>query len=282
MKRHFTFSSPKQKYLLLGLLVLALAGSAVWLKYYSPYGPDPLRSSANEVQPHWPYSTQPANIKLMDSSSSYWENHLAIQLQNWEKKSYVKYATVLGDPKIPCYQYPEVTNFCTVNDPDFFVVFGSYVFWERTGHIITGHFILNDYYLNNPGTYFSTPEARNKTLCSQLGWGMGLSFRYFQGDKSTTCMEALWVPERVPNQQQPDEEDLAQVKERYASHQDDDSSSAISAVTAKANRYLKDKNYGQLVDSLANGQEIYKLDLGDGFVMQTILQKAPDQVRQKK
>jgi len=274
--KYIKFSSEKSKYLILGLLVLTMASGAVWLKYYSPYGPNPLRSSADEEPlKHWPYSTSPAVITLLDSSSNYWGKHLALAMKNWEKNEYIKINAVEGLPAKECEQMPELIHFCTVNDPNFFIAFGSYVSWTRTGHIIAGSFILNDYYLNNPDSPYGTSIWRNKLLCSNLGWSMGLDFRYYQDENSTTCMEALWVTERVPNPQGPDEVDLAQVKERYSSHADDTSSSSLSSITAAANLHLKQREYGDLVRSFGESQSVYKLDLGNGYEMTTIVQEKP-------
>lgn len=262
--------------IVLGLLVLSLAiGLTAW-KVYNPQSSALSSKAGSPPLPHWAHSTIPFNLPLLNSSSKNWtKNHLPRITADWQTPKVMAFATTQGNNSDPCYLYPEMINFCSVNDKNDGIAYGQYSYWNETGHIVTAAFVLNDAYFYDPNSYFGTPEMRNKMLCLEVGFTLGLDFRYNEPDTSKTCMDPLNSIDRVLNQQDPDAQDYTQLKTQY-NHLDDTSSSGVASLTAKLPPLTAQVNKGQLVKSSADGQQkLYKLDLGNGYTQMTLVVNKP-------
>lgn len=258
--------------ILLAVGLLLVAGGLIYWKYYSASPPSALFSSADEEPaPHWPRYSTPGIINLHDSSGRpNWTSYFQQQISNWQEDDLLKFNLIASDPSEHCYLYPESANVCIVDDSTDGMAYGMYLYWAETGHIVTAGYVLNDYYLNNPESPYSTHAWRNKMLCSTIGYMIGAPNRYQLPIKNTTCMEAAWNFDNIPNQQQPDRTDLDNIKTAYYGHDDVPGSSAVSYKVSEANEYFQKKQFGRRVGRSEDGlMEIYTRNLGDGFIMHT-------------
>ncbi len=280
MKKHFTFSSSTKKYLLLGLLVVVLAGSAIWLKYFSPYAPEPLFSSANEEPPHWAHSVIPFEMTLKNYAGASWERSLVTAESKWEIAGAYNYKHSKElDPSFRCY--PVVLpvqvgmNVCAINADNDWVAIGGYgTGSEDPTHINGGIIILNDFYLNTLGSMYNTDIWRNHITCRFLGWTMGAPYRADPPELTQSCMNILPEDMLTPKtMQNPDAVDLANIYELY-NHVDSESKAMNSSVQETLARSLKSGDLGPITQSLNGGKiELHELDLGDGYVFHSMIQK---------
>lgn len=279
MIKYTKLSNQNRQYLLLGLLILVLGIGGVWLKYYRQYGPEPLYSSADEQLLHWPHSEIPAKITLVNTAPFFWNRHIAGVAKIWGTDGYVQLGEVKqsGLPG-PCPFEPGVMKFCPYNDPeDPYLGYAGFGYDEE-GHIGDALFGFNDYWLNNPETPFGTVEFRNYITCYSVGFMLGVPSRDIPAKRSNSCMNINYDFGYVQNQQEPDKEDLEDLKVRYK-HIDKSSLGMPIDKTVEMSKYLDKKNFGRLVELSIDGQrEVYKQDLGDGYTMMSVRFKKPTNV----
>lgn len=269
----YTAWTKKYKLNILAVLALALiAGGAAWLRYYSPYTPQPLSSSADQrFEPHWAHKSVPFKHTFINNASDPWTSHLKTIVGNWNKADIISLVEKKGNDVNNCaYLIPETINFCSIIDSDAGIAFGGTVYWNDTGHFVAATSVMNDYYLLDPNNPWGNDIYRNKIGCFFMGDIIGARWRFGDNPDSHSCMEALFVDDRVANQQQPDHLDYVNLKDIYSNHQDDPSSSAVAYKVSLANKSFSQKNFGELQRDLSDGnKEVYELDLGDGFRMRT-------------
>lgn len=268
--------------LFLGPLIIVLAVGLTWLKF-SPNKLEGVKSQAGfaELQPHWAHSSIPFKLPLLNSASRFWSKHLVSETAAWQDAGVLNFDVRKGNNGEPCYFYPELINFCSQNDPEGGLASGGFIYMNATGHIITAALMLNDAYLNNPESMYNTKEYRNKFLCYYLGFTLGLNSRYEEPSKSESCMDPLFDPERIANQQYPDSKDLHDFKVSY-DHKDDTSSSGVARKTSEMKPFSPNSARGSLVKSINGGQqELYKRDLGDGYTQVTFVENKPTAISPK-
>jgi hypothetical protein len=270
--------------IILGVAILSLAVGLTSWKVYNPQSTAlSSRAGFEEQPPHWAHSGAPFKVPFLNSSSRTWSKPLGQMIEKWQKTPAVIFATIPGKSSDPCYMYPEMMNFCTTNDPDTFIAQGWLLYWTNTGHIVSYSFMLNDASLNNPDSIYSTDAWRNKYLCLYMGWGIGGEISYNPQPDPNTCMNSYtdWGDE--VNQQQPLRQDLDALKSLYHSHNDDTSSSGVARITAFTKELTPKTDRGELVKSYDNGQEqLYKLDLGNGYTRLNYVMNKPIEDSKKK
>ncbi len=274
-KHHKKFKSfiGDRKSLLFLLLVLCsalVAGVFVWQEGQE-IALSPLSSNAGgEPQAHWPHSTVPFQLTLINSAGpAVWNTHIKNALSDWQQAGPISYRKITGERIGSCELYPEAINVCSFKDANtWFLAYGQYVSWSATGHIIAANMAFNDAAYNG-STEFNSPAWRNYIVCGYLGWTSGINFKPNPAGKSTSCMEWSAGSNTVANQQHPDRDDLGNMKVLY-NHRDDNSSSGFSSKTAQANNRTTPAQWGQKVGVSGDGLvETYKLDLGDGYQLVT-------------
>lgn len=255
------------------LLVITVGVGFYYLRQ-SPYEPKPLNSSANDViEAHWPHGKLPFNLTYVNNTSKAWRANMNFVVGNWNKANVMTLTEKKGTDQNNCWYFiPEALNFCGINDKNEGVTYATFVYWNDTGHIVAGALLVNDAYLFNSSFVWGNEKDRNKILCYMSGFVIGARWREGDNPKSTSCMEPYWLEERMAQQQTPDAQDLTALKQ-ISDHNDDVGSSAVAYKVVDANKALAKKNFGQLKATLNSGsQNIYELDLGNGYIMKTIVQ----------
>lgn len=269
----------KKIQLLAALVILTIAVGLVWLKYYSPSKLDSQASHASEEQAHWPHDGTPFKLPLINHSSAVWSSHLAKVTQIWEQEEVMDY-DIISKPQPTNQCYPislqvEGMNFCSFSEDNSWLALALYVQGPGDPHILGARVMVNDFYLNNPKSEYSTDAWRNNQVCQWLGWTAGIPLRVEEDPTIKSCMNVYTDFKNVDIRQNPDSDDYDALKILY-SHIDDTSSSAISYKIAKANEFLKKQQFGVLTQTLDKGQkEFYSQDLGDGYKMITAIDKIP-------
>lgn len=246
----------------------------------------PVASEASGIPPHWEHASIPFKLELMDvtdtSSRKTWASALTKSIGAWDAAGVVHYLVTPGvsQDKDPCAL--SFAGSATVTAPIFCsysadngILASAYYGWGFDSHIKGAKIAMNDYYLDNPNSLYgySTSEWRNKFLCLDLGYILGLGFRNEPSDKSQSCMNGNYNFETVTHQQSPDQTDYLNLQDQY-NHID--SPASVPAGTAATTDSEPLKQLGTLVRSVDNGNvrtELYEQDFGDGSVARAVVQR---------
>lgn len=271
--------------LLLGLLVCVAVVGAFYLKT-STNALHGLNSHADELpQVHWQHATTPFALKIIDHTTTNWNNTLENITKKWSAADVINYQITPSKAPFQCYPIvmpPSDTGMhvCNINEENDWLAIAGYTQLADSPHIYYGLVVLNDFYLNNESSEYSTDAWRNKLVCEYLGWTEGLPFRLDVGDDSNSCMNLDYGFGNVHKQQYPDQIDLDSMKLIYRNHIDPimPSSEGVTTKSTKqkvTNQSLQDGKFGRLVETINNGTtEIYQLELADGSKMNTLIQRA--------
>lgn len=253
----------------MGLVVITLAASLIWLRY-SNNRLEGVQSSANAVARHWAHSNLPAVIPIYSSlPTDLWNKNLTVLANSWEQSGAVDFQ-ISSPNEYPCYAgYPGVIAVCAFNNPNDPIIFLSYYSYEDNGHITEARLHLNDAYLNS-NTQYGTPVWRNYILCSQLGLLAGLDSHSVDDPEDTSCMNYRYDnDEDLVKRQLPNSEDISNMKRLYSSHSDvsqpEPASDSPKDEMPDIEKLLQTNDLGKLVESSNNGKDqLYQKDFENG------------------
>lgn len=274
------FGKFSQQQLLLALFLIIAAGGLLYWRNYSSNPPKALESSANEETPHWYHTESPFKMVIYNYAGNQWDSYITKSGKNWEVSGAYGYSISKKlDKNFQCY--PIVLplqpgmNFCSMNEDNGFLALAGY----GTGpddpeHLTGGIVIVNDYYLSTLGSIYNTAVWKNYISCRFMGWTMGVPFQWNDGEPVDSCMGILSEDIISPKTMQyPNETDLQAAKVLY-DHQDTGSAPMPMSAQKNLSKAFSAGELGPVVQSFSNGKiEIRKLDLGDGYSFNSIIQK---------
>lgn len=226
---------------------------------------------------HWARTSNPFNLKTIDSVTSAWDSYLNTSVADWSQSTVLNLTKVAGDSS------SRVTKKCSAPTGQVRVCNNSYGNngWlgiagiSITGgtHITKGYVKLNDTYYAS--STYNTPAWRNLVMCQEIGHTLGLGHN--DEDFNTTngtCMDYSNNPE--PNQH-PDSHDYAMLEQIYA-HLDNTTTVGAALPPSRGAAIVDQLDtdhpaaWGRLVKaSKGHGIEVYELDLGNGEKRITIV-----------
>lgn len=271
-------SNPKVK-IILWLCVMILLGSGVWAWQVYSFRARPSTSQANEFPPHWKHDTVPFALPVTSYLGQGWNRALSRTLSAWTITGVMHLGTVPGVVRSSCYPLAVLLDtgmkVCSMNEDNGFLAIAAYMQGPGDPHIIGGIVILNDAYLNNPSSEYSTEAWKNKMLCRWVGWALGAATRFDAGSESSSCMNAHDDPRQIAAQQFPDGQDIRFMKLLYEGDESD--ARGLDYVhNLSAPILLADGQFGTLVQSEEYGQlvsEQFVLDLEGGYQVNTMVQR---------
>jgi hypothetical protein len=237
---------------------------------------------------HWARTSNPFNLKTVDSVTSAWDSYLDTSIVDWSK------STVLNLVEEAGQSTNNVTKKCSAPTGKVRVCNNTYGNngWlgiagiSITGgtHITKGYVKLNDTYYNT--STYNTPAWRNLVMCQEIGHTLGLDHQdeNFNNANLGTCMDYTSNPE---SNQHPNAHDYQMLEQIYQ-HLDNSTTVSAASTPGKGNGFgvvdQLDQDHpaawGRLVSrSKSGGTEIYELDLGGGkkqvtFVVWTLEEAA--------
>jgi predicted Zn-dependent protease len=212
---------------------------------------------------HWARTSNPFNLKIVDSNTPDWDGELDLAMSDWSQSTVLNLIDSTSDDR------QNVRKRCAMVTGQVRSCNANYGFngWlglasiNITGgvHITRGTSKMNDSYFSSP-SYDDT--ARRHVMCQEIGHTFGLDHQSENGDDLNTCMDyssALDNPS-------PNSHDYQQLQTIY-SHLDSTTTVGFSAFIA--NEFGDDPdaphNWGQLVRQSANGRSsYYERDNGNG------------------
>ncbi|MCM2268768.1 MAG: hypothetical protein NDJ75_01550 [Thermoanaerobaculia bacterium] len=220
---------------------------------------------------HWARTSNPFNLKTIDSVTSAWDSYLNTSIADWSQSTVLNLTKVAGDSS------SRVTKKCAAPTGQVRVCNNSYGNngWlgiagiSITGgtHITKGYVKLNDTYYNT--STYNTPAWRNLVMCQEIGHAFGLDHQDENFDNANlgTCMDYTSSP---GTNQHPNAHDYQMLEQIYA-HLDSTTTVGASLPTSREQALLDQLDqdhpaaWGRLVKrSKSGGTEIYELDLGGG------------------
>lgn len=220
---------------------------------------------------HWARTSNPFNLKTIDSVTSAWDSYLNTSVADWSQSTVLNLTKVAGDSS------SRVTKKCAAPTGQVRVCNNSYGNngWlgiagiSITGgtHITKGYVKLNDTYYNT--STYNTPAWRNLVMCQEIGHAFGLDHQDENFDNANlgTCMDYTSSP---GTNQHPNAHDYQMLEQIYA-HLDSTTTVGASLPTSREQALLDQLDqdhpaaWGRLVKrSKSGGTEIYELDLGGG------------------
>lgn len=220
---------------------------------------------------HWARTSNPFNLKTIDSVTSAWDSYLNTSVADWSQSTVLNLTKVAGDSS------NKTTKKCAAPTGQVRVCNNSYGNngWlgiagiSITGgtHITKGYVKLNDTYYNT--STYNTTAWRNLVMCQEIGHAFGLDHQdeNFGNANLGTCMDYTNNP---GTNQHPNAHDYQMLEQIYA-HLDSTTTVGASLPSGREKALLDQLDqdhpaaWGRLVKrSKSGGTEIYELDLGGG------------------
>jgi predicted Zn-dependent protease len=218
----------------------------------------PTAASANHAWAnyHWARTSNPFNLKVIDSNTANWDSALNLAMSDWSASSVLNLIDGASDDR------KNIRKRCAAVTGQVRSCNESYGFNGWLGlatinisgnHITRGTSKMNDSYFKSPA-YNAT--ARRHVMCQEIGHTFGLGHQDESGADLNTCMDysnALDNPS-------PNQHDFQQLQSIY-SHLDSTTTVGFSAFVL--NEFGDDPdaphNWGRLVSQSANGRSSYYL-----------------------
>lgn len=224
----------------------------------------PLATSASHAwgNYHWARTSNPFNLKIIDSHTADWDPMYAMALSDWSQSTVLNLVAVAGDSSQKTRKRcPMVTGQVRSCNAAY-----GYNGWLGLAsinisgtHITRGTSKMNDSYFSSP-SYDDT--ARSHVVCQEIGHTFGLGHQDESGADLDTCMDyssALDNPS-------PNAHDFQQLQTIY-SHLDSTTTVGFAAFGADSGVDINDdpRSWGRLVHQSANGRSsVYERDNWNG------------------
>jgi hypothetical protein len=211
---------------------------------------------------HWARTSNPFNLKVIDSNSDAWDDNLDRALTDWSGSTVLDLTKEAGDDALKarkrCAAVTGKVRSCNA-EYGFNQWLGLASISLSGSHITRGTAKMNDSYFNS-SRYNET--ARQQVMCQEIGHTFGLDHQDESGADLNTCMD---YSNDLDNPS-PNNHDMDQLLTIY---RHEDSTTTVSAFGVASNPYEEDPdlphNWGQLVRQSANGRSsLYERDLGEG------------------
>lgn len=224
--------------------------------------PTGTRASHSWGNYHWARTSNPFNLKIVDSNTPDWDSELDLAMSDWSQSTVLNMIDGASDDaqrtRKRCAMVSGQVRSCNA----------SYGFNGWLGlasinisgsHITQGSAKMNDSYFNGGGY---TETNRRHVMCQELGHTLGLTHTSEDGSDQNTCMD---YSNDLGNPS-PNSHDYQQLSTIY---QHLDSTTTVGFTVFNQNAYGDDPdaphNWGQLVRQSANGRSsYYEADLGNG------------------
>lgn len=219
---------------------------------------------------HWARTSNPFNLKTVDSVTAAWDAYLDTSIVDWSKSTVLNLTEVAGDSS------SKITRKCSAPTGRVRVcnnTYGNNGWLGIAGisvsgsHITKGYVKLNDTYYNT--STYNTQAWRNLVMCQEIGHTLGLDHQdeNFNNANLGTCMDYTSSP---GTNQHPNAHDYAQLESIYA-HLDGSTTVGSVAPPGPEAAILDQLDgdhpaaWGRLVSRSRNGgTEVYELDFGGG------------------
>jgi hypothetical protein len=209
---------------------------------------------------HWARTSNPANIKVVDSMTPDWDDNLNAAISDWSRSSVLDITREAGQSssrvRRRCAAISGKVHSCnyTYGNNGWL---GLAQIWVSGGHIAQGTAKMNDTYLAS-ASYNET--NRQHVICQEIGHDWGLGHQDESGADLNTCMD---YADALDNPS-PNAHDYAQLESIYAHL--DSTTTIASAPPGFANADVHaQENWGTKVHESANGRSaIFVRDFGDG------------------
>jgi hypothetical protein len=211
---------------------------------------------------HWARTSNPFNLKIVDSNTPDWDSELDLAMADWSTSTVLNMINGASDdlqrtrkrcPMVSgqvrscnaSYGYNGWLGLASIN------ISGS--------HITQGYSKMNDSYFNGGGY---TETNRRHVMCQELGHTIGLGHTSEDGSDQNTCMDySSDLGNPSPNSH--DYQQLATIYQHL------DSTTTVGFALFNENAYGDDPdaphNWGRLVRQSADGRSsFYEADLGNG------------------
>lgn len=225
----------------------------------------PTGSSANHSWNgyHWARTSNPFTVKLGDSVSAVWDQHLATASSDWSQSTVLNTTVIAGNGTsvrkcTPTTGRVEVCN-ATYGRNGWL---GIASIWASGQHITKGSVKMNDTYFNSAP--YNTSAWRNLVMCQEVGHTFGLDHQdeNFNNANLGTCMDYTNDPS---TNQHPNSHDYAELQDIY-SHID--SSTTLGFTLDQERQDIDTTNpseWGMAIAADASGRAIFfERDLGEG------------------
>lgn len=211
---------------------------------------------------HWARTSNPFNLKVVDSHTADWDDNFDIAIADWSQSTVLNLIEMAGDStqktRKRCamitgqvrscnaaYGYNGWLGLASIN------ISGS--------HITRGTSKMNDSYFSSP-SYDET--ARSHVVCQEIGHTFGLAHQSETGADLNTCMDY----DRNLSNAHPNAHDYQQLETIYA-HLDSTTTVGFTAFGSDSGVDINDdpRSWGRLVHQSANGRSsVYERDNWNG------------------
>lgn len=262
---------------LLSLIVVSVVAGAAWWKLASTNPPTPVKSNADFTQAHWPHNEVPFVLPVNNYASEMWDTSLEVLSEMWPTSGALTYDINRMRNTFDCYPIilpPPVPGFniCSIEENNEWLALAVYITESDEIHIIGGQLILNDAYLNNSESEYSTTDWRNKMLCQWMGWISGAPLRVDPIEDAQSCMSINYDFKTVRDQQYPDYVDITNFKMLYDHIDDVNGKFANGKGIDLPKGVVAIDQFGKKTQSFNKGQiETYSKNLGNGYKMETMV-----------